>query len=138
MFYVRRSTAFETRILWCFTLIAFIVAYLIIQNQKTYSSQSTSSDILQRSLPLTYRSDRALHSPFKTSFVRVPRLTVASSPLITAVILNWSRLPNVVRIVSLLCSPSLNDTIASISVWNNSPRKLSGKVSGTSFYVFAR
>lgn len=48
----------------------------------------------------------------------------ASSPDTTAIILNWSRLPNVIRIVSLLCGAQVDDMIAKIVVWNNSPRKL--------------
>lgn len=48
-----------------------------------------------------------------------------SNPDVTAVILNWSRLPNVVRIVSLLCGPWLEDVVAEIVVWNNSPREIS-------------
>lgn len=46
----------------------------------------------------------------------------------TAVILNWSRLPNVVRIADQLCDQSLENTIATILVWNNSPRALSQEV----------
>lgn len=42
----------------------------------------------------------------------------------TAVILNWSRLANVVRIVSVLCQPELQGTISQIFIWNNSPHKL--------------
>ncbi|KAG0702714.1 hypothetical protein DFH29DRAFT_776894, partial [Suillus ampliporus] len=48
-----------------------------------------------------------------------------SYPDVTAVVLNWSRLPNVVRIASLLCGPWLEDVIAEIVVWNNSPREIS-------------
>ncbi|KAG1749727.1 uncharacterized protein EDB91DRAFT_1109351 [Suillus paluster] len=48
-----------------------------------------------------------------------------SYPDVTAVVLNWSRLPNVVRIVSLLCGPRLGDVIAEIVVWNNNPREIS-------------
>ncbi|KAJ3988432.1 hypothetical protein F5890DRAFT_1491573 [Lentinula detonsa] len=43
----------------------------------------------------------------------------------TAVVLNWSRFPNVIQIVSLLCIPELENTIATIHVWNNSPNKIS-------------
>src|ERR1700685_4072515 len=46
-------------------------------------------------------------------------LSVASLPDTTAIVLNWSRLPNVIRIVSLLCSTRLHDTIAEIVVWYN-------------------
>ncbi|KAF8899086.1 hypothetical protein BD779DRAFT_1486946 [Infundibulicybe gibba] len=45
-------------------------------------------------------------------------------PDTTAVVLNWSRLANVVRIARLLCSDSLNGTIKTVLVWNNSPREL--------------
>jgi hypothetical protein len=134
---MRSSTSFGTRTLWCFALVALIFAYFTV-NQNADSNEPPSSDILPRSFPVTYRDDEAWNAPLKTFYVRVPGPAVAGSPLITAVILNWSRLPNVVRIVSLLCSPSLNDKISSISLWNNSPRKLSGKVSGNPFYLFAR
>ncbi|KAF8140517.1 hypothetical protein EV363DRAFT_1251147 [Boletus edulis] len=49
-------------------------------------------------------------------------------PDVTAVILNWSRLENVIRIVSLLCGPWLDDTIAEVYVWNNSPKNLSKEI----------
>lgn len=42
-------------------------------------------------------------------------------PDTTAVILNWSRFPNVILIVSLLCSNSLSGIIAAIHIWNNQP-----------------
>lgn len=46
------------------------------------------------------------------------------TPDTTAIILNWSRLPNVIRIVSLICDNLLEDTIASVFIYNNSPQKL--------------
>ncbi|KAJ3812394.1 hypothetical protein F5876DRAFT_87741 [Lentinula aff. lateritia] len=42
----------------------------------------------------------------------------------TAVILNWSRFPNVVRIVSLLCLPELENTLANRLQITNSPSNL--------------
>lgn len=45
-------------------------------------------------------------------------------PDVTAIVLNWSRLDNVVRIASLLCGESLFDTVAQVFIWNNSPEKL--------------
>ncbi|KAF8634868.1 hypothetical protein AX15_000623 [Amanita polypyramis BW_CC] len=42
----------------------------------------------------------------------------------TAVILNWSRLGNVIKIVSVLCEPRLERTISQIFIWNNSPQKV--------------
>lgn len=57
-------------------------------------------------------------------------------PNVTAIILNWSRLDNVIRIASLLCGPWLDDTIAEVYVWNNSPQKLSKEVGQlTNFYL---
>ena len=52
----------------------------------------------------------------------------ARLPNVTAIILNWSRLENVIRIASLLCGPWLDDTISEVYVWNNSPQKLSKEV----------
>lgn len=49
-------------------------------------------------------------------------------PNVTAIILNWSRLDNVIGIASLLCGPWLDDTISEVYVWNNSPQKLSKEV----------
>ncbi|KAI6047867.1 hypothetical protein EDC04DRAFT_2555710 [Pisolithus marmoratus] len=45
-------------------------------------------------------------------------------PDVTAIVLNWSRLNNVVNIVSLLCGDSLLDTVMEVFVWNNSPKEL--------------
>ncbi|KAJ6509993.1 hypothetical protein C8R47DRAFT_1096336 [Mycena vitilis] len=42
-----------------------------------------------------------------------------SQPDVTAVLLNWVRLPNVVQIVSVLCGPALDGVVKEIVVWNN-------------------
>ncbi|KAF8167344.1 hypothetical protein B0H34DRAFT_13087 [Crassisporium funariophilum] len=42
----------------------------------------------------------------------------------TVIILNWSRLRNVIRIVSDICDELLDDTVHSIIVWNNNPNVL--------------
>lgn len=60
--------------------------------------------------------------------VGLPASNARTRPDVTAVILNWSRLDNVIRIASLLCGPWLDDTIAEVYVWNNSPLKLSKEV----------
>lgn len=59
---------------------------------------------------------------------RVHLTTSSTHPDTTAVVLNWSRLANVVEIAALLCGPTLNSTIAKVFVWNNSPRKVSHRV----------
>ncbi|KAF9055829.1 hypothetical protein BJ165DRAFT_451935 [Panaeolus papilionaceus] len=48
-------------------------------------------------------------------------------PDTTFVILNWSRLPNVNKIISNVCDNLLEDVISSVTVWNNSPRALTYK-----------
>ncbi|KAF8808138.1 hypothetical protein BYT27DRAFT_6604113 [Phlegmacium glaucopus] len=42
----------------------------------------------------------------------------------TVVILNWSRIANVKKIVSNVCDHLLDDTIANIIIWNNNPNPL--------------
>ena len=50
-------------------------------------------------------------------------------PDTTAVILNWSRLENVIMLSRLLCDPSLEAVIAKVIIWNNNPNvTLSSKV----------
>lgn len=46
----------------------------------------------------------------------------------TAVVLNWSRFPNVRLIASLLCGSWLDGVIAEVFIWNNNPKNLSRKV----------
>lgn len=65
--------------------------------------------------------------------VGLPTSKPLKPPNVTAIVLNWSRLDNVIRIASLLCGPWLDDTIAEVYVWNNSPRKLSKEVGQTNF-----
>lgn len=48
-----------------------------------------------------------------------------AQPDTTAIILNWSRFPNVLQISSLLCSPALDGIIAQVFIWNNSPNPIS-------------
>lgn len=68
-------------------------------------------------------------STIGTHGVRVGLPTSRSRlPNVTAIILNWSRLDNVIRIASLLCGTWLDDTISEVYIWNNSPQKLSKEV----------
>ncbi|KAL4069838.1 hypothetical protein V8B97DRAFT_640234 [Scleroderma yunnanense] len=55
-------------------------------------------------------------------------ITVPRPAGVTAIVLNWSRLDNVVRIASLLCDESLQDIIAEVFIWNNSPQELNYEV----------
>ncbi|KAJ7638668.1 hypothetical protein FB45DRAFT_903501 [Roridomyces roridus] len=47
-----------------------------------------------------------------------------SSADVTAVLLNWARLSNVVSIVTELCSPQLATVMKKVVIWNNSPRPI--------------
>ncbi|KAI0718946.1 hypothetical protein C8T65DRAFT_637483 [Cerioporus squamosus] len=80
-------------------------------------------DFVPRKLPVTYRA----YIPEFDAYERVsplPNATAEEFPDVTAVVLNWSRFPNVMLISSLLCAPWLNGTIAEVFIWNNNPRKL--------------
>ncbi|KZV70959.1 hypothetical protein PENSPDRAFT_578573 [Peniophora sp. CONT] len=43
----------------------------------------------------------------------------------TAVVLNWSRFPNIRRIANLLCSPELAGVLHTVLIWNNNPKPVS-------------
>ena len=62
--------------------------------------------------------------------INVPSLNqdLVSAGDTTAVILNWSRLENVIKIVSVLCQPRLEQAISQIFVWNNSPQTINHTV----------
>ncbi|KAH7886036.1 hypothetical protein F5I97DRAFT_1877220 [Phlebopus sp. FC_14] len=75
-----------------------------------------------RTLPATFLKDNA-NSSLRVRATRL--LTSHRIPDVTAIVLNWSRLHNVIRIASLLCEPWLDDTVAEVLIWNNSPHKLS-------------
>lgn len=74
-----------------------------------------------QTFPVTYRFDEAADFD---NYERVHNVTTGT-PDTTAVLLNWARFPNTLLITSLLCGPWLEDTIAEVVIWNNSPRQLS-------------
>ncbi|KAG9222431.1 hypothetical protein CCMSSC00406_0002766 [Pleurotus cornucopiae] len=49
----------------------------------------------------------------------------SQGPDVTAIVLNWSRFPNVVKIATVLCDPALNTVIQNVTIWNNNPAPLS-------------
>jgi hypothetical protein len=75
------------------------------------------------SLPVSYLSGYDV--TLQRLSIRPP---TTPTPDTTAIILNWSRLPNVVRIVNVLCDKSLENTFTTVLVWNNSPQQLTEKV----------
>ncbi|KAH9929659.1 uncharacterized protein B0H18DRAFT_995571 [Fomitopsis serialis] len=72
-----------------------------------------------RTYPVTYRLD-------PVEFQNYERVLNATTnvPDTTAVLLNWARFPNVLLITTLLCGSWLDDTIAGVVIWNNSPKIL--------------
>lgn len=87
------------------------------ENQRIHPSPSLLPPSYLSSYDLTLQR-LSTHLPTTTTY----------TPDTTAIILNWSRLSNVVRIVNLLCSKSLEKTIATVFVWNNSLQQLTEKV----------
>lgn len=71
--------------------------------------------------PSTYVS-QAVGQDSAQSYEPLPHVQALTSGAdTTVVLLNWSRLPNVKTLVSLLCGPSLDDIVAEVFVWNNNP-----------------
>ena len=99
----------------------------------TQSPPSSSSDDPGDPSPLeTYRGSHISVGYRALGSIRTP-WDSDDGPGVSAIILNWSRFRNVVLIVSGFCDPILQDVIAEIVVWNNSPRRISAEVSrGTS------
>ncbi|THH21210.1 hypothetical protein EW146_g300 [Bondarzewia mesenterica] len=80
---------------------------------------------LPRLPPASYRPNaEALFFPFSL-LTPDNAYELGKSPDTTAVILNWSRFPNVQRITSLFCGPELDGIIKEVIVWNNNPKALS-------------
>lgn len=95
-------------------------------------------DFVPRTLPATYRKDSSDFDAYQYVSV-LPDTTSTATPNVTAVILNWSRFPNIVLIASLLCGPWLKGTISEVFIWNNSPRHITYEVCiSFQFPLFAR
>lgn len=110
------------------TLLAKKLEYIFVfkRSKVTPGADAVTSGLdlpTERSFPTTY-----LRSTVSQSYSRPITPQSQRSPDVTAVILNWSRLPNVIRIVSELCGAQLEDTISEVVVWNNNPKKLSQNV----------
>ncbi|KAL6307702.1 hypothetical protein BKA93DRAFT_767442 [Sparassis latifolia] len=106
-------------------IFGLVVKYLVPKSDDNTLPPSLYLPILAdigfvpRSFPVTYRLDGY---DFK-HYERIQNVSF-SVPDTTAVILNWSRFPNVLLITSLLCGDWLGDVIVEVSIWNNNPRQL--------------
>lgn len=113
-------------------LIVSAVTSLVFEawrRSATQSPVSYNSDDPGDPSPLaTYRGSHVGVSYRALDSVRTPQNGDDGSG-VSAIILNWSRFRNVVLIVSGFCHPSLQNVIAEIVVWNNSPQRISAEVS---------
>ncbi len=66
-----------------------------------------------------------IFSPRDSIYRRVGGLSTNRTADTTAVVLNWSRFENVVKITALFCDPVLENTLHAVVVWNNNPNPLS-------------
>ena len=110
---------------WVSGIIVLVFGILAARRELIWPSVPWQRlDIPACDLPATYLSAKSV------AYARVnsTSLRLGGSPDTTAIILNWSRLPNVIRIVSLLCSAQLEDTIKEVVVWNNSPTQIHPRV----------
>lgn len=90
-------------------------------------------DVTQRSAGLKLASRpqwRATYTMQRARHYFKPHFKHPWSPDTTAVILNWSRLPNVIQLAKVMCG-SLQDTLAEVFIWNNNPDPLNESVSLT-------
>ena len=84
----------------------------------------TDIGFVPRALPVTYRADTLEFNAYERVSVLRNATSPGQKPEVTAVLLNWSRFPNVMLITSLLCAPWLQDTVAQVFIWNNHPHHL--------------
>ncbi|KAG2160033.1 uncharacterized protein EDB93DRAFT_1261230, partial [Suillus bovinus] len=113
---VRRTILFRCLLITC--AAALFCAYLLSRRrthvQLANLDQTPWEGLASPSRPLA--ASYLIGANRSSNVQRVSSVSVSqSNPDVTAVILNWSRLPNVVRIVSLLCDPWLEDVIAEIT-----------------------
>ncbi|RDB28783.1 hypothetical protein Hypma_015894 [Hypsizygus marmoreus] len=116
---------YPQQLLWSASPLAavfFVILALFFGPWKNYKNQPIDDAERQPLLQALGPSFALNFDVTLERFVSYPAATQV--PDTTAVILNWSRLPDVRRIVALLCGSSLDQTIAAIIVWNNSPQKL--------------
>lgn len=108
-------------------ILTLLVSALFVQS--TLNTNHLSSPTSWSALEDPTYPSRVLYGGDAVNISHVPLdlnhpITVPRRPGVTAVVLNWSRLDNVIRIASLLCGELLQDTVAEVFIWNNSPQKL--------------
>ena len=139
----QRGSMFRVFRFWT-TALVLLIAIVVGAGWSWFGSfrtvQSTQSTVLKTSVKLT----TDLNLPSESYDIGFHNLASGNQKIVldthnnvhgrvqpadvTAIVLNWSRLENVVRIVALLCGPSLQDIIAEVFVWNNSPKRIDQEV----------
>ncbi|KAI6012400.1 hypothetical protein F5J12DRAFT_817833 [Pisolithus orientalis] len=117
---------------WPCRTLAVLVAAIVVLLSVRFAIFLSCEELAAAELPLqgTFHPGFFLPSFVDGIDVNISRarsqntVTPRQRPDVTAIVLNWSRLDNVVRIVSLLCEESLLDTVAEAFIWNNSPKEL--------------
>lgn len=121
---VRRTIVFRCLLVACFVLPSVHILWRRHTHLLSDLDQIPWHGLASPSRPLA--ASFLVGANRSSNIQRVSLVSASQSyPDVTAVVLNWSRLPNVVRIVSLLCGTWLEDVIAEIVVWNNNPREIS-------------
>ncbi|KAL5518807.1 hypothetical protein ACEPAH_490 [Sanghuangporus vaninii] len=88
-----------------------------ISNELALRLQSFDIPVSPTIIPTTYASETALGFKYAPASPYVKK----GKPDTTAIILNWSRLQNVIMISSIVCGPWLDDAVAEVFIWNNNP-----------------
>lgn len=101
------------------SFLASFLAYYAVNTEYSRVSRELGAETQWRTTYVT-TNDQGLYGK--------PQLKYSQPLDTTAVILNWSRLSNVVQLVKVMCS-SPQDTIAHVFVWNNNPQPLTFEVS---------
>ena len=99
-------------LVWLLAAVIAWVASIWVSGESLDWSQQLSRAWLAVLPPPVYRR------------VGLPQDFNFTTPDTTAVILNWSRFPNVLQISSVLCSPALDGVIAQVFIWNNHPNPI--------------
>jgi hypothetical protein len=111
----------------CVALLPLVIYFLLLPNganvNDPFTTLAQQYDVhLQPDVSLptaSYAANYHASTPKNTRVSQSAGLWIA--PDTTAVILNWSRLPNVILLVALLCSTPLEGIIARVLIWNNRP-----------------
>ncbi|KAI5121296.1 hypothetical protein M0805_003765 [Coniferiporia weirii] len=105
------------------TLLATTTSYYYHYTASTLSNSSVNEKLRlwdfgvpSSGVPSTY-----LQQSKSTYTIAESQIRGNIRPDTTAVVLNWSRLNNVILIAELLCGPWLENTIAQVFIWNNNP-----------------